>query len=104
MSSRNILSFMAIAIWLTMHGHALAQSKTVRVCWAERPGQCGTGWNGPDVKHFACGSGGHAGFNPMWICQQTCGSPVGPRCRITGGPGGDGGQCGYRAAQIDCRN
>jgi hypothetical protein len=97
------LPLTAIAVWLTMSGgQSLAQTKTDLVCWAERPGQCPGVWSGPNVRHIACGSGGNAGFNPTWVCQQTCGIGVGPRCRITAGPGGDGGQCGYRAAKVEC--
>jgi hypothetical protein len=29
---------------------------------------------------------------------------IGPRCKITSGPGDSGGECGYRAAKIECLN
>jgi hypothetical protein len=92
----------AIAILLSLRGQSVAQTRTDLVCWAQAKSQCPSPYNGEDVQHYPCGSGGNSGFNPNYVCQQVCGAPVGPRCRITAGPGGGGGQCGYRAARIDC--
>jgi hypothetical protein len=98
------LPLVAIAVLLAMQGQSLAQSRTDWVCWAENKSQCPADWQGSNVEHLPCGSGGHSGFNPPWVCDHICGTPVGPHCKITGGPGGDGGQCGYRAARVDCYN
>ena len=102
MLARVILPLMTIVVSLSMHGQSLAQTRTDNVCWADSKGRCPPPWNGNDVSLIACGTGGHSGFNPTYACQQICGADQGPRCRITPGPGGDGGACGYRAARIDC--
>jgi hypothetical protein len=99
---RRALALVAIASWNPAHSQPLAPTQTTWVCWAERPGMCPSGgMSGPTVD-FACGSGGNSGFNPSFVCQNICGSPVGPSCRLTAGPGGDGGQCGYRIAKVEC--
>jgi hypothetical protein len=103
MKSRLLLLTGIMALALLMQGLALAQSRTDLVCWANE----GQVTNCPQeyrARIFPCGSGGHSGFNPNYVCQQICGADRGPRCRITGGPGGGGGQCGYRAAKVDCFN
>jgi hypothetical protein len=104
MTARNAVLVLAIGVSIFIPSQLLAQSRTDRVCWADDKNRCPAPWNGSDIIQIPCGSGGNSGFNPAYACQQTCGAPVGPKCRITGGPGGDGGQCGYRAAQIDCFN
>src|SRR5216683_78310 len=93
----------AMAFWVAMYGQSLAQSQTKFVCWAQSPDQCPATWSAPSVTEFlACGTAGHTGFNPEWVCYHICEAPAGSRCRITPGPGGSGGQCGYRAARVDC--
>lgn len=82
---------------------ASAQSRTDRICWAENEGLCPPGWKGEDgVSLMPCGSGGHSGFHHDYACMQICGVNPGPQCRITAGPGGPGGRCGYRGAIISC--
>jgi hypothetical protein len=103
MSNYSLFALATVAVCLSTPGQSFAQSRTDLVCWAN-PDQVGGCPQQYRDKVFSCGSGGHSGFNPNWVCQQTCGADQGPRCRITGGPGGDGGQCGYRAAQIECFN
>jgi hypothetical protein len=98
MKTRLLLPLMAVAISVPMPGQSLAQSRTDMICWAESASACGPQY----TIHYPCGSGGHSGFNPTYACQQVCGQNPGPRCRVTGGPGGEGGQCGYRGAKVEC--
>ena len=101
MLTRLILPLATTALWLSMQGQSLAQYRTDLVCWANDEQVSGCPQKYRTIVYH-CGSGGHSGFNPDWVCQQTCGHPPGPRCRIIHFRGGDGGQCGYRAAKIDC--
>ena len=72
------------------------------VCWAQWPGQCPPGeWTG-HFRFFQCGTCGNSGFNPSFVCHQVCGQEVGPGCRLTAGPGGSGGECGFRIAKVEC--
>lgn len=93
-----ILLLSIAVIWVTSRCESLAQPRTDMICWAESPRMCGPEY----TIHYPCGSGGNSGFNPTFACQQVCGQAPGPRCRITPGPGGPGGACGYRGVRVDC--
>jgi hypothetical protein len=102
MASSIMLPAAAVALLLAIHGQSLAQSQTKLVCWAQSPNMCPGDWHSPTTEFIACGTAGFSGFNPNYVCSKVCGVPLGVRCRITPGPGGPGGQCGYRAAKVDC--
>lgn len=89
-----------IAVFSFQNG-SHAQTRTDMVCWANEAQAplCGNAYQ--EVR-YNCGSGGFSGFHPDFVCQQTCGANRGPKCKITPGPGGEGGQCGFRAARVDC--
>ena len=96
-----LLALLSSALLLGIQTHSWGQTRTDRVCWANPDCTAGCGAQFQS-KIYSCGSGGHSGFNPDWVCQQTCGANEGPHCRMTAGPGGDCGTCGFRAATIDC--
>src|SRR5262249_35452264 len=89
------------APWLVVPSESLAQTRTDYVCWAERPNMCSSDYTD---AFFRCGTGGHSGFNPDFVCQQTCAATRGPRCKVTPAGGGGGGACGWREAKIECFN
>lgn len=91
---------------------ALKRSETV--CWGDlSPGFCKlndyprelppAGFS-PMTKHYPCGSGGHSGYNPAYVCQDLCGSSESFRCtgwtNQYGGKGG--GACGMRWTRVAC--
>ena len=99
----------AMAFLISVPEYGAAQFLTKYVCWAEMVGSCyqlqdpGSPYNDtPNVRHYTCGSGGHSGFNPGYVCQDICGAPVGPRCRITPGPVANSGRCGILGAKVEC--
>jgi len=107
-----LLALIALLIELRP-SESLAQSRTDKVCWADRLSRCPRPYDGPGTTFYQCGSGGHSGFNPTWVCQQICGSPPGPRCKISTpdisgygnygySTGGSGGRCGYRVVDVSC--
>src|SRR5262245_22936215 len=104
MSRDIVIALATLAALLAMPGSSLAQSRTDLVCWAERKSQCPPPWNADNVVHYPCGSGGHSGFDPNWICDRICKAAPGQRCQVTAGPSGAGGRCGFRAAKIECFN
>src|SRR3954468_22228736 len=97
-----VASLFASLTCLSLSSPASAQWRVDKVCWGETFSQCPTGYDDNSTVHFPCGSGGHSGFNPNYACEVTCGSPVGPRCKIIAGPGRPGNRCGYRGATIQC--
>lgn len=103
MFSRYVLPLALIVVTFCLSEYATAQTRTDLVCWANSEQVSGCP---PEYRSivYQCGTVGHSGFNPDWVCQNTCGTTRAPKCRIIGGPGGDGGQCGYRAARVDCYN
>jgi hypothetical protein len=81
---------------------ALAQTTTY-VCWAEDKSMCGGPFGNAAAVHYPCDSiSPPGGFNPPYVCHSLCGVPPGPGCQIFAGPGGAGGQCGFRGARIWC--
>ena len=103
MVTRCLTLLFVFALWLFTYSQVVAQSRTDLVCWAN-PAQVIDCPQEYRARVFPCMSGGHPGFNPDHVCRQICGANEGPRCKVTGGPGGGGGQCGYRAARVECFN
>ncbi|MET4740297.1 hypothetical protein ABIF73_004436 [Bradyrhizobium japonicum] len=56
------------------------------------------------TKHYPCGSGGHSGYNPPWVCQDLCGSSESFRCTNWSNEHGSkgGGACGMRWTRVAC--
>lgn len=84
-------------------------SRVDNMCWGEHQSRC-IGDKPSDFptinRHIPCGSGGHSGAHPGYICETTCKSDVGPKCRIDTKPnwGKGGNRCGYRWAVVSCFN
>jgi hypothetical protein len=101
LNTRVITMILSVVLW----GNQLsAQTRTATVCWAENEAYCPAPFGGVQVTVFPCGSGGHGGFNPNFVCRNICGVDIGFHCKITAGPSGSGGRCGFRQAQIECFN
>lgn len=94
---------------------ALASAQVTRsetICWGEYENDCTSTTRandppmgyGPKTVFMACGSGGHSGFNPPWVCQQICGSSEPSRCNVwTNDNGGwPNGRCDYQWARVTC--
>jgi hypothetical protein len=88
--------------FLALVPSALAQTVTY-VCWAEDKSMCGGPFSSKAAVHYSCESiSPPGGFNPPYVCKSLCGAPPGPDCEIFAGPGGSGGQCGFRGARVQC--
>ena len=67
MLTRLILPLATTALWLSMQGQSLAQYRTDLVCWANDEQVSGCPQKYRTIVYH-CGSGGHSGFNPDWVC------------------------------------
>jgi hypothetical protein len=100
---RHLIVWAALALAVACAGFAVAGSRSAVICWADRPERCPSDWgDNPRRVFYSCGTGGHSGFSPDWICKTTCGQPMGRLCRLKAGPGGSGGACGYRLVEAYC--
>ena len=82
------------------------------VCWGDDKNSCPPsgraasppkGFSGM-TKFYPCGSGGHRGYNPDWVCKQLCGSSEKFHCTTWSNEHGRRSKhrCGYRWTRVAC--
>jgi hypothetical protein len=103
MFMRKVAVAAGLLLLVSVHS-ALAQTASYLVCWADNKSRCSGPFASPSAVHYPCDSvSPPGGFSPPFVCMSLCGAPLDAGCKIFPGPGGSGGQCGHRAARVECR-
>jgi hypothetical protein len=80
-------------------------AKTYYVCWGQKEsGQPPTCQGRRYDTHFACGSGGHTGYNKEYVCQTLCKKADGQGCVSQPTFSIEGHECGYDWVTVTCED